>query len=105
MTHFPSFSHKNRAINNAASSQKARHAESLGVAGIMCLHDLFFRPAGADQLVDYLSLVSAAAPKTPLFFYHLPGFTGVNCNLSYFFINFKEKINKLFYKKIIITFQ
>jgi N-acetylneuraminate lyase len=59
--------------------QKAQHAEGLGADGIMCLHDLFFRPAGVDQLVDYLALVSAAAPNTPLFYYHLPGFTGVNC--------------------------
>ncbi|XP_059475757.1 N-acetylneuraminate lyase-like [Neocloeon triangulifer] len=60
----------------------AKHAEELGVDGIMCLHDLFFRPAGVDQLVDYLALVAAAAPRTPLFYYHLPGFTGINVSMS-----------------------
>ncbi|XP_065338081.1 N-acetylneuraminate lyase-like [Cloeon dipterum] len=60
----------------------AKHAESLKVDGIMCLHDLFFRPANVEQLVQYLALVSAAAPNTPLFYYHLPGFTGVNLSMS-----------------------
>ncbi|KAF4525667.1 hypothetical protein B566_EDAN010656 [Ephemera danica] len=60
----------------------AAHAERLGVDGIMCLPDLFYRPSDVDTLANYLSLVSAAAPKTPLLYYHLPSFTGVNLSMS-----------------------
>lgn len=59
----------------------AGHAEGIGASAILCLADLFHRPRTCDQLIDYLNLVSRAAPKTPLLYYHLPDFTGINGNI------------------------
>lgn len=59
-------------------SLQAQHAENLGVSSILCLPDLFFNPKTVDDLIHYLKFVSHAAPNTPLFYYHIPSFTGVN---------------------------
>lgn len=56
----------------------ASHAEKLQVSSILCLADLFHRPQNADDLLHYLKFVSDAAPKMPLLYYHIPGFTGID---------------------------
>lgn len=33
----------------------------------------------SDHLIQYLSVVAEAAPNLPLFYYHIPSMTGVNC--------------------------
>lgn len=73
----------------------ASHAESLSVPGILCLPDLFFKPKTPQQLIDYLKLVSNAAPKTPLFYYHNPGYSGVNVSVSEFLRCGKTQISTL----------
>ena len=35
----------------------------------------------ADHLISYLSVVGEAAPGLPLFYYHIPSMTGVDCEL------------------------
>ncbi|XP_034246070.1 N-acetylneuraminate lyase-like [Thrips palmi] len=62
----------------------ARHAERLGADSILCLPELFNKPANVHELVEYLRLVAAAAPRTPLLYYHNPGYTGVNVNVPTF---------------------
>ncbi|XKL68311.1 hypothetical protein PGB90_003802 [Kerria lacca] len=62
----------------------AKHAESLQVDSILCLPDMFFRPTIIKELIDYLKIVSAAAPKTPLFYYNYPALTGVNLDMVKF---------------------
>nr|BAN20401.1 unkown protein [Riptortus pedestris] len=62
----------------------AKHAESLNVSSILCLPDLFFKPRTVQELIHYLKLVSNAAPNTPLFYYHIPAFSGVNLSMSEF---------------------
>ncbi|KAK7076304.1 hypothetical protein SK128_003804 [Halocaridina rubra] len=56
-----------------------RHAESLNVEGIALLPNLFDRPKSTEDLVDYMEEVSKACPNTPLFYYHIPMKTAVNC--------------------------
>ncbi|XP_054278367.1 N-acetylneuraminate lyase-like [Macrosteles quadrilineatus] len=62
----------------------AKHAEDNGVSSILCLCDLFHRPSNVHELTHYLTLVSLAAPKTPLLYYHIPSFTGVNLDMEDF---------------------
>ncbi|XP_067002877.2 N-acetylneuraminate lyase [Anabrus simplex] len=62
----------------------AKHCESLKVDGLLCLPDLFNKPGTIEDLVNYLHLVSKSAPKTPLLYYHLPGYTGVNLDMAKF---------------------
>jgi N-acetylneuraminate lyase len=55
----------------------ARHAAALpGVAGIVAMPTVFFKPS-LQTLVQYLRAVAQAAPKMPLWYYHIPSMTGV----------------------------
>uniref|UniRef100_A0A1B6LID4 N-acetylneuraminate lyase n=1 Tax=Graphocephala atropunctata TaxID=36148 RepID=A0A1B6LID4_9HEMI len=60
----------------------ARHAESKGVSSLLCIPDLFHRPNNVEQAVHFLTLVSQAAPKTPLLYYHIPASTGVHLDMA-----------------------
>lgn len=60
---------------------QATHAESIKVDAILCLPELYIKPKNADELIRYLTLVSKAAPKTPLLYYHIPAFTNVNSKI------------------------
>lgn len=60
----------------------AAHAEKLRVSSILCLADLFHRPKNVNDLLDYLKSVSEAAPDTPLLYYHIPGFTGIDIDVK-----------------------
>jgi N-acetylneuraminate lyase len=65
-------------LNALALFLQAAHAESLGSDGLLCLPELFNKPHTVDELVKYLKYVGHAAPKTPLLYYHIPSYTGVN---------------------------
>jgi len=64
----------------------AKHAESLGVSAIGCLPNLFPKPRSVEDLVDWCKLIAEAAPKTPFFYYHIPGFSGVTLSMAEFLI-------------------
>lgn len=70
----------------------AKHCEKNAVDGLLCLPDLFNKPTSVEELVSYLSLVASVAPKTPLLYYHLPGYTGVNLEMSRFLETAATKI-------------
>ncbi|KAK3911015.1 N-acetylneuraminate lyase [Frankliniella fusca] len=62
----------------------AKHAEGAGAHSLLCLPELFNKPASAAELIEYLGAVAAAAPKTPLLYYHNPGYTSVNLDVPSF---------------------
>ncbi|GLV44665.1 hypothetical protein CBL_20576 [Carabus blaptoides fortunei] len=62
----------------------AAHAEKLNVDALLCLPELYFKPYSSEQLIEYFSLISKAAPNTPLLYYHIPAFTNVNINMPEF---------------------
>lgn len=64
--------------------QMAKLAEDAGVNALLCLPDIYYKPANSDELIKYLAAVGKAAPKTPLLYYHIPSYTNVN---SEFFIH------------------
>lgn len=57
----------------------AKHANSLGVDAILCLPELYFRPKSEEKLVEYFVGISNYCKNTPLLYYHIPMFSGVNC--------------------------
>lgn len=57
----------------------AEHAEEKQADAVLCLPELFFRPTCEEDLVHYLKDVAEHCPTRPLFYYHFPAFTGVNC--------------------------
>ncbi|CAN7983624.1 unnamed protein product, partial [Ixodes hexagonus] len=58
----------------------ARHAESLNVDAISLLPPFYYK----YDFIAYFAQVSQAAPNTPIVYYHIPTFTGVNVKLSEF---------------------
>lgn len=60
----------------------AAHAERLAVDAVLCLPDLFFKPMVEEDLVHYMKEVAQYCPSRPLFYYHIPMFTGVQGNGS-----------------------
>ncbi|XP_028134146.1 N-acetylneuraminate lyase [Diabrotica virgifera virgifera] len=72
--------------------EMARHAESVGADSLLCHSELFFKPTNPTELVNYLKYVAAAAPRTPLLYYHIPGWTGININMEKFITEALQKI-------------
>lgn len=62
----------------------AEHAEQKGADAVLCLPDLFFKPTGEVDLVDYLKNVAEHCPTRPFFYYHIPSFTKVTGKNEYF---------------------
>ncbi|KAF5303604.1 hypothetical protein FQA39_LY09851 [Lamprigera yunnana] len=60
----------------------AQHAEQIQANSILCLPELYNKPATYEDLIRYLQIVSQAAPNTPLFYYHIPSLSGVNLNMG-----------------------
>lgn len=50
-----------------------------GVSAIATLPSFYYRAANAEQVVDHLADISAAAPNSPLVYYHFPHMTKVQC--------------------------
>jgi len=59
----------------------AAHAAALGADAIASLPPCYFKPPNVDAVVDWLAALSAAAPETPLFYYHIPAMTGVELSV------------------------
>ncbi|XP_015119736.1 N-acetylneuraminate lyase isoform X2 [Diachasma alloeum] len=62
----------------------AKHAEQIKADAILCLPELYFKPTNAEQLINYLKIVGEAAPATPLLYYHIPMFSGVDIDMAKF---------------------
>lgn len=65
--------------------QQAKYASHINADAIMTLPELYFKPKTSEQLVDYLELVSQAAPSLPLIYYHFPMMSGVDCEYQFAF--------------------
>mmetsp|Transcript_57645 Transcript_57645/g.154017 ORF Transcript_57645/g.154017 Transcript_57645/m.154017 type:complete len:333 (-) Transcript_57645:321-1319(-) len=55
----------------------AAHAQDNGAVALGCMPPVFFKPANVSMLAKWLQEVGAAAPKLPLYYYHIPSMTGV----------------------------
>lgn len=62
----------------------AAHAERISVDAVLCLPDLFFKPAVEEDLVHYIKHIAQYCPTRPMFYYHIPAFTGVRCKFGDF---------------------
>ncbi|XP_011881215.1 PREDICTED: N-acetylneuraminate lyase-like isoform X2 [Vollenhovia emeryi] len=69
-----------------------KHASKLNVDSMLCLPELYFKPATPEQLIEYLEIVGKAAPETPLLYYHIPMMTGVNIHMGQFLELIGDKI-------------
>ena len=63
--------------NLLEAAQMAEHAQQNGVDGIAMVPTFYFRPRNIAELIAQCSMVAAAAPETPFYYYNIPSLTGV----------------------------
>lgn len=68
------------------------HAEKFGADSLLCLPELYMKPTTNFQLLNYLKLVSEAAPNTPLLYYHIPMFSNVTLHMGKFLNEIKNEV-------------
>lgn len=65
--------------NFKAVEELARHASTTKVDGVLCLPELYHKPKNTCQLVQYFKNIRDFCPDIPLYFYHFPAMSGVDC--------------------------
>ncbi len=78
----------------AEAKALAAHAQKIGADSIGALPPFFFKP-GVNELVAFYAELAAAAPKLPLYYYHIPSMTGVNIKVYDFLAAGGDKIPTL----------
>lgn len=68
----------------AESRGLASHAQAIGADAISAIPPIYFKFEAIKTLVDCLAEISSAAPKLPLFYYHIPSMTGMNFDMVEF---------------------
>jgi len=64
------------------ATQLAAHAQEIGADAISALPPFYFRPDSVDTVLDCLQKVASGAPELPLYYYHIPGKTGVQVDVE-----------------------
>jgi N-acetylneuraminate lyase len=60
------------------------HAQKIGAHAVSIMAPCYFKPATAEDLIDFCAPVAAAAPGLPFYFYDIPALTGVNISMPEF---------------------
>lgn len=77
------------------SAQLAAHAESMGADAIALVPPSYFPPSSLDGLVEALKDVAAAAPSTPLYYYHIPRLSRVDTRMLELLARAKQELPTL----------
>lgn len=77
------------------AQELSRHAEQTGVAAIAAFTPSYYKPENEEVLVDVMSLIASAAPKTPFYYYDINFCTGLYINAQKFMEMAKKKIPTL----------
>jgi N-acetylneuraminate lyase len=64
------------------ATQLAAHAQEIGADAISALPPFYFQPDSIDTVLKCLQEVAAGAPDLPLYYYHIPGKTGVKVDVE-----------------------
>lgn len=60
------------------SAELAEHASKSGADAVAAMAPFFFKPSSAEDLLQFLKPIAAAASGLPFYYYHIPSMTGVN---------------------------
>lgn len=64
--------------NSLRDAQRlAAHAEKAGAQSILTIPPCYLKPGNVTTMIGCLKEIASAAPKTPLYYYHIPALTGV----------------------------
>lgn len=66
------------------SAVLAAHAQSVGADAISATPPGYFKPEGAQGLINGLKIITDAAPATRFYYYHIPFLSGVNIDVAQF---------------------
>jgi len=70
-------------------------ARKSGADAIGAMAPSFFKPGSVDELIEWFSRITEAAPELPFYFYDIPGMTGVSLDTARFLRESREKIPSL----------
>ncbi|XP_047512347.1 N-acetylneuraminate lyase-like isoform X2 [Pieris napi] len=70
----------------------AKFCASANVDSLLTLPELYFKPKTVTELVNYVELVSKAAPNLPVLYYHIPSMSKVEINMPAFVTEATSKI-------------
>jgi N-acetylneuraminate lyase len=70
-------------------------ARRAGAHAVAAMAPSFLRPAGVDELIDFLCPVAAAAGDLPFYYYHIPIFTGLELPIEQILERALERIPTL----------
>lgn len=62
----------------------AAHADKLGVRAISAMGPCFMQPKTLEDFIAYNKRIASKAPNTPFYYYHVPGYNGVNFPMDKF---------------------
>jgi len=77
------------------AAEIAAYSEAIGADGIGSLGPYMELCSSTECVVDYVAPVAAAAPKTPFFYYHTPGWNGKSLNNVKMYDWFKYAATKI----------
>ncbi|KAL4239966.1 hypothetical protein ACF0H5_000762 [Mactra antiquata] len=66
------------------SQELARHAEENGATAIAAFSPCYYKPENEEVLCEVMTVIAAAAPKTPFYFYEINFMTGCHVNTRKF---------------------
>lgn len=62
----------------------AAHAGKLGVRAVSAMGPCFMQPRTMEDFIAFNKKIASAAPNTPFYYYHVPGYNGVNFPMDKF---------------------
>ena len=62
----------------------AAHADKLGVRAVSAMGPCFMQPRTMEDFIAFNKKIASAAPNTPFYYYHVPGYNGVNFPMDKF---------------------
>jgi N-acetylneuraminate lyase len=60
----------------------AKHAEAAGADAIATIPPFYHKPAGIPEIVQFLNVLARSAQRTAIYYYDIPGMTGVSVSTS-----------------------
>jgi len=79
----------------AEARSLAAHAGQIGADAISAVAPYYFKPGSADVLLDCLAEITAAAPKLPFYYYHVPAISGVDLDVVELLRHAPERVPSL----------
>jgi N-acetylneuraminate lyase len=71
------------------------HAETIGADAVSAMPPAYFKFESLKTLIDCLAEIASAAPKLPLFYYHIPSMTGMDFDMVEFLRECSKRLPNL----------